>query len=109
MIEAMACGTPVIAFQCGSVVEVMEHGVTGFICDTVDEAVNHLEDIDSFDRAGCRAVFDKRFTSTSMAKSYVEVYKRIIAQASGSLVPFVKLKKHVNVEHDDLELEAKQA
>lgn len=109
MIEAMACGTPVIAFQCGSVAEVMEHGVTGFICNTVDEAVNHLEDIDSFDRAGCRAVFDKRFTSTSMAKSYVEVYKRIIAQASGSLVPFGKLKKHVNVEHDDLELEAKQA
>ncbi len=109
MIEAMACGTPVIAFDCGSVPEVMEHGVTGYICRTTDEAVNYLTGIDSFDRAGCRAVFDRRFTATAMAKSYVEVYERIIEEAPGSLVPFGRLRKEPNLVYDELELAAKQA
>jgi glycosyltransferase involved in cell wall biosynthesis len=109
MIEAMACGTPVIAFNCGSVPEVMEHGVTGYVCSTTDEAVNHLSNIDSFDRAGCRAVFDRRFTANAMAKSYLDVYERLIDEAPGSLVPFGRLRKEINLNFDELELAAKEA
>lgn len=109
MIEAMACGTPVIAFNCGSVPEVMEHGVTGYICDTTDEAVQHLKDIDSFSRAGCRAVFEQRFTANAMAKSYVDVYERIVDSAHRSLVPFGRLRKEPNVGHEELKIAVNQA
>lgn len=109
MIEAMACGTPVIAFDCGSVPEVMEHGVTGFICNNVDEAVECLKGIDNLSRRACRAVFERRFTVTAMAKGYLEVYERIIeSDAHRTLVPFGRLRKELNVDHD-LELAIKQA
>lgn len=109
MIEAMACGTPVIAFNCGSVSEVMEDGVTGFICSTTDEAVDHLRNINQFDRASCRASFERRFTVAEMARSYVQVYERIIDASSRSLVPFGRLRKEINVSHDEVELAARQA
>ncbi len=110
MIESMACGTPVIAFNWGSVPEVMEHGVTGYICSTTDEAVEHLTDIDQFDRAGCRAVFDRRFTVATMAQAYTDVYERLVqTEESRSLLFFGKLSKDVNVRHEDREFSAKQA
>jgi glycosyltransferase involved in cell wall biosynthesis len=76
MIEAMACGTPVIAFRRGSVPEVMEHGVTGFIVDTVDEAVDAAHHIGSLDRNRVRRRFEQRFTVERMARDYVETYRR---------------------------------
>ncbi len=74
MIEAMACGTPVIARRCGSVPEVMKDGVSGFIIDTVDEAVRAVERVDSISREGVRAYFEERFTSERMAGDYLKIY-----------------------------------
>ena len=82
MIEAMACGTPVIAYRQGSVEEIMEDGRSGFVVATLDEAVAAVDRIAELDRRECRRAFDERFTATHMAVDYLNVYKRIIA-ASG--------------------------
>ena len=71
MIEAMACGTPTIAFNRGSVPEVMQEGLTGFIVDNMDQAVAAVEKIESIERTACRNVFEKRFTAAHMAERYV--------------------------------------
>ena len=81
MIEALACGVPVIAFRRGSVPEVIEHGITGFIVDTVEEAVEATRRLDALDRAACRAAFERRFTVTRMAAEYVQLYSRLLAAA----------------------------
>jgi len=78
MIESMACGTPVIAYDCGSVPEVMEDGVTGFIVRDLDEAVKGVNRIRDLSRSQCREVFEKRFAAERMATAYVDVYKRLI-------------------------------
>jgi glycosyltransferase involved in cell wall biosynthesis len=75
MIEAMACGTPVIAWRRGAVPEVIEHGVTGFIVDDVDEAVRAVRLCGDLDRARIRRAFLERFDATRMAEAYVEVYE----------------------------------
>lgn len=76
MIEAMACGTPVIAFRRGSVPEVMDDGVTGYVVDTVDEAVRAADRIGDLRRAMVRRTFEKRFTVERMAREYVDTYSR---------------------------------
>jgi glycosyltransferase involved in cell wall biosynthesis len=76
MIEAMACGTPVIAFRRGSVPEVMDDGVTGYVVDTVDEAVQAADRIASLSRAQVRRTFEERFTVERMAREYVDTYSR---------------------------------
>ena len=77
MIEAMACGTPVIARRCGSVPEVM-HAETGFMVDTLAEAVRAVQQVHSLSRKRCRAVFEKKFTSTRMAKDYLAAYESVL-------------------------------
>ena len=84
MIEAMACGTPVIAFRHGSVPEVIDPGCTGFIVETIDEAVEAARRIDSLDRRACRQRFEERFTAARMAGNYLRVYGRLIDQSSRS-------------------------
>ena len=79
MIEAMACGTPVIAMRRGSVPEVIEHGVTGFIVDTEEEAIAAVGRLPELDRAQVRAAFDRRFTGRRMAEDYVRLYEHLIA------------------------------
>jgi glycosyltransferase involved in cell wall biosynthesis len=74
MIEAMACGTPVIAFRRGSVPEVIDHGRSGFVVENVEEAVRAVGKLDTLDRKRVRAVFDQRFTVERMARDYVDVY-----------------------------------
>jgi glycosyltransferase involved in cell wall biosynthesis len=81
MIEAMACGTPVVAFRCGSVPEVMRHGVSGFVVDSIDEAVAATERAIELPRAGVRAYFDERFTAPRMAEDYVAIYEEMIEGA----------------------------
>lgn len=81
MIEAMACGTPSIAFNCGSVPEVMHEGLTGFIVDDMDQAVAAVEKISSIERTACRNVFEKRFTAARMAEEYVDLYQSMISMA----------------------------
>ncbi len=89
MIEAMACGTPVIAFERGSVPEVMENGVTGFVVRELDEAVEATRRVHDLSRARCREVFEKRFTATRMADDYINLYEQMLhpdaayASASG--------------------------
>ncbi len=77
MIEAMACGTPIIAYSCGSVSEVMKEGVTGWVVKNVEEGIESLKKIGEFDREGCRAHFEKNFTSARMAQDYLRVYSEI--------------------------------
>jgi glycosyltransferase involved in cell wall biosynthesis len=79
MIEALACGTPVIAMRRGSTPEIIEHGVNGFICDTVDDMVKAVEQVSSLDRRLCRQSFEERFSAPRMARDYVKVYERIVA------------------------------
>lgn len=78
MIEAMACGTPVVAFRCGSVPELIEGGVTGFIVNSEEEAVKALPHVASINRAKCRATFERRFTATRMAKDYLSIYHSLV-------------------------------
>ena len=80
MIEAMACGTPVIAYERGSVPEVMDDGVTGFIVRELDEAAEAVRRVRNLSRARCREVFDKRFTATRMANDYIHVYQRMLGR-----------------------------
>jgi glycosyltransferase involved in cell wall biosynthesis len=78
MIEAMACGTPVIAYNHGSVPEIIEHGVTGFIVGNEAEAVVALEQIHTLNRKRIRARFEARFTARRMARDYVDIYETLI-------------------------------
>jgi len=77
MIESMACGTPTIAFRCGSVPEIIDEGVTGFIVNSEEEAVTALQRVTTLNRAKCRATFDRRFTSCRMAKNYLTIYESL--------------------------------
>jgi glycosyltransferase involved in cell wall biosynthesis len=81
MIESLACGTPVIARSCGSVPEIITNGVTGYICDALDEAVAAVHRIDELSRDVCRNVFQTRFSSERMAKDYVRIYQKVIRQS----------------------------
>lgn len=77
MIEAIACGTPVIAYRMGSVPEVVDEGVTGYIVDTLDEAVAAVHGAGSLNRRICRRVFEERFSARRMCSDYLELYKNI--------------------------------
>ncbi len=77
MIEAMSCGTPVIAWPDGSVPEIVENGVTGFIVDSVDAAVVALEKTAHLDRARVRGRFEERFSASRMARDYLAVYRAL--------------------------------
>jgi glycosyltransferase involved in cell wall biosynthesis len=91
MIEAMACGTPVIAYRNGSVPEVMVDGVTGFVVDNLNQAVQAVERVPGLSRAGCRRAFEERFTVPRMARDYVRIYEAVVSQgprgADGSARP----------------------
>jgi glycosyltransferase involved in cell wall biosynthesis len=78
MIEAMACGTPVIAYRHGSIPEVIEDGVTGFIVDGPKDAIRAAERISMLSRKRCRRVFEQRFSASRMAADYLAVYQRLI-------------------------------
>ncbi|HEV7776734.1 MAG TPA: glycosyltransferase family 4 protein [Luteibacter sp.] len=82
MIEAMACGTPVIAWNCGSVPGVVDHGVSGFIVNTEDEAVAAVGRLHTIDRRMVRKVFDRRFTAEVMARNYEAIYRRLAGATS---------------------------
>jgi glycosyltransferase involved in cell wall biosynthesis len=78
MIEALACGTPVIAWPGGSVPEVIEDGVTGFVVDSVEEAVGAVQRVQWLNRTDCRRAFEDRFGAARMARNYLEVYQRLV-------------------------------
>jgi len=87
MIESMACGTPIVAYRCGSVPEVIDPGVTGFICPPGDEDafVSAAQRVHTLDRAKIRARFEERFTAERMANDYLATYNRLGARATPQL------------------------
>jgi glycosyltransferase involved in cell wall biosynthesis len=87
MIEALACGTPVIAWPHGSVPEVIEHGKTGFLVDTIADAVAAVGQVSRIDRAICRREFEERFDARSMARRYEAVYQSLIQQGAPCTAP----------------------
>ena len=84
MIEAFACGTPVIAYRRGSVPEVLHDGETGFVVTGLEDAVRAAERLEQIDRRRCRAVFEERFTAERMARDYVAVYQTLCSPAAGA-------------------------
>jgi glycosyltransferase involved in cell wall biosynthesis len=78
MIEAIACGTPVIAYDGGAVPEVIKDGQTGFIAENLEDAAEAVHRVSEISRAHCRKIFEKRFTVTRMARDYVRIYRRTI-------------------------------
>jgi glycosyltransferase involved in cell wall biosynthesis len=78
MIEALACGTPVVGWRRGSVPAVIEHGVTGYVVESIEEGVRAVNDIDRLSRAACRESFERRFDARRMATEYVDVYRRVM-------------------------------
>jgi len=85
MIEAMACGTPVIAFRAGSVPEVVDDGITGFVVRNVDEAVAAVKRLPELDRRKVRAVFESRFSVERMARDYLEIYRGLPGVGVGAV------------------------
>lgn len=85
MIEAMSCGTPVIAWPPGSVSEIVDPGVSGWIVDSVDAAVDAVARARSMDRRKVRAIFESRFTSDRMARDYLAIYSRLIGSSPRGL------------------------
>ena len=83
MIEAMACGTPVIAFNSGSVPEILEDGLTGFVVENVEEAAAATRRLDQLFRPSIRSRFEERFSARAMAQEYVRIYRKL--SASGDL------------------------
>jgi len=82
LIEAMACGTPVIAYPRGSVPEIVEDGVNGSMVESIEEAVRAVKDIARISRLRCRQAFEKRFTAERMAQEYLKVYQALIADSA---------------------------
>lgn len=78
MIEALACGTPVVAWRNGSVPEILDDGVTGFVVGSVEEAARAVARIPALDRRACRRAFNARFDAARMARDYVDVYRRLV-------------------------------
>jgi glycosyltransferase involved in cell wall biosynthesis len=84
MIESLACGTPVVAFRGGSVAEVIEHGVTGFVVDDMDQAIDAASRVHTLDRRACRDAFRRRFSASRMASGYVRLYRQLASSAAGA-------------------------
>jgi glycosyltransferase involved in cell wall biosynthesis len=98
MIEALACGTPVIARQRGSVPEVLRDGVTGLFCETEEEMVNAVHRISSLSRSACRREFEQRFTDNQMALRYVEVYRRCLTpNRSKNFYPLQRVSRDIDL------------
>ena len=81
MIEAMACGTPVLAFRHGSAAEVIDEGVTGYVVEDVNQAICRIGALLALDRGRVRRQFDERFTAVRMARDYMQIYRQLIRGA----------------------------
>ncbi|MES0037460.1 glycosyltransferase family 4 protein [Mesorhizobium sp. M0046] len=94
-IEAMACGTPVVAFRRGAVPEIIDDGVSGWIVDTVEEAVGALRRIDSLERARVRQTFETRFTVERMCSDYVALYRALTSGRADAVDPTNELSRNI--------------
>jgi glycosyltransferase involved in cell wall biosynthesis len=84
LIEALACGTPVLAYRRGSIPEVLQDGVTGFICENLDEMAEAVHRVDQLDRRRCREEFEKRFTVERMVQDYLRAYRHLLVDTAES-------------------------
>jgi glycosyltransferase involved in cell wall biosynthesis len=102
MIEALACGTPVIARPRGSVAEVLRDGITGLLCETEDEMVEAIRRVAELNRADCRREFDQRFTAAIMTRGYLRAYQALTRQVSTArsdiAVPIVRRRGTLQLE-----------
>ena len=80
MIEALACGTPVVTFKEGSAPELIDDGVTGYLCDEHDDLVDRISEVKALDRHACRAAAEERFSMRRMVQEHLDLFERIIAQ-----------------------------
>ncbi|HTL04468.1 MAG TPA: glycosyltransferase family 4 protein [Gemmatimonadales bacterium] len=87
MIEALSCGTPVVAWRQGSVSEVLEDGVTGYIVDELEDAVAAVEKVESLSRRRCREVFEECFSARRMARDYLTLYRRLLGGGRRQMPP----------------------
>ena len=85
MVEALATGTPVIALRNGSVDEVVDDGVTGFVCDDVDQMVAAVARLDEIDPHACRRVVEERFTVAAMSAGYERLYRELVREVRPAL------------------------
>jgi glycosyltransferase involved in cell wall biosynthesis len=85
MIEAMACGTPVIAFNRGSVSEIIEDGLTGFVVEDIEGAIGAIDRLDHLSRGKIRRRFEERFTARRMAQDYLAAYRSMMDSATPHL------------------------
>jgi glycosyltransferase involved in cell wall biosynthesis len=85
MIESMACGTPVIAYPCGSVPEIIRDGLNGFVVRNVDEAVQAVKKLPTIDRKKCRQYFELNFSDERMAEEYLRIYQKLIHSKSAAM------------------------
>src|SRR5206468_7284781 len=98
MIEAMACGTPVIAYPYGSVPEIIADGTSGFLVHNVEEAIEVVGKIDQLDRRQCRGHFELNFTDERMASNYLDIYKQLVSRAPSSIDLEEGVLKWIEVE-----------
>jgi glycosyltransferase involved in cell wall biosynthesis len=107
MIEAMACGTPVLAFRCGSVPEIVDPGVTGLIARTMAEAMRMMPQVLALDRRAVRQRFEQRFSVTRMASDYIQVYRSVLKRRSlterAAVVSGLELEKEMNSRESSAE------
>jgi glycosyltransferase involved in cell wall biosynthesis len=97
MIEALACGTPVVATPCGAVPEIVDDGITGFIRSTEADLIDALHRIDEIDRTQCRKVADERFTAHRMATDHLALYRRVVTQPTR--LPYRRSRDRVTPLH----------
>jgi glycosyltransferase involved in cell wall biosynthesis len=104
MIEAMACGTPVLAFNCGSVREVIDTGVTGCIVNDMGEANQAVRGVMNLDRRRVRKRFERRFTARRMAEDYVSLYEELLGakRAGPPIVPFTSASVRRQINGSDM-------
>lgn len=98
MIESIACGTPVIAYPCGSVPEIVPDGVCGFLVHNVDEAVEAVSRLGEIDRRECRRHFELNFTDERMARNYLDIYQQLVHRASAAIEVEEGVLKWIEVE-----------
>jgi len=108
LIEALACGTPVLAYRRGSIPEIIDHGVTGFVCETLSEMVEAVGQVHRIDRHRCREAFDARFTADRMARDYVALYERIIEERTVQTAPVAQSLGARQVSGDTLKTGRRQ-
>ena len=84
--EALACGTPVVAFRSGALPEIVDHGITGFIVDTVDEMAEALRAVEALDPEKCRQIARRKYSAQVMGKMYLNLYEQMITQSTPEYV-----------------------